>query len=217
VTEKSAWRAGWTLDWVLRAYRRFLRWQVVAAAPLPQPCVLAVWHGRLLGVLLHQKGSGMVTMASLSADGALAAGAVAALGCQAVRGSASKGGSQALRQLRRKLQQGAPLAGLTVDGPRGPFRQVKGGIVVAARWLQIPIVPASFSASRGRTLGSWDRMLVPLPGARVVVGYGPPLAPESLPEDLEAACVQVGQALDALTRELDLATRGKSFWPELEP
>jgi lysophospholipid acyltransferase (LPLAT)-like uncharacterized protein len=217
VSERGAFRAGWVLGKLLRGYRWLLRWEVREHAPLPRPCILAVWHGRLLGVLLHRTGSGMVTMASLSNDGALAAGAVEALGCRAVRGSASKGGSQALRQLRRALQEGAPLAGLTVDGPRGPFRQVKGGIVVAARWLGVPIVPASFSATRARVLSSWDRMVVPKPGARVLVGYGPPLAPEALPEELEAACGAVGEAIDALTWQLDQAVRGKSFWPELAP
>ncbi len=198
-------------------YRRLLRLQLWQGVAPPTPCLLAVWHGRLLGVLLHQQGSGMVTMASLSADGALAAGAVASLGCRAVRGSASRGGSQALRQLRRQLQAGAPLAGLTVDGPRGPFRQVKGGIVVAARWLGLPIVPASFSTNRGRVLGSWDRMLVPAPLAQVWVGYGQPIFPAQLPQELETACAQVGQAIDKLTRELDRNASGRLWWPELSP
>lgn len=217
VSERGAWRLGRVLGLGLRAYRRLLRLRLWGDAATPRPCLLAVWHGRLLGVLLHQKDSGMVTMASLSADGALAAGAVASLGCRAVRGSASRGGSQALRQLRRQLQAGAPLAGLTVDGPRGPFRQVKGGIVVAARWLGLPIVPASFSTDRGRVLRSWDRMLVPSPLARVWVGYGRPILPSQLPEELEAACARVGQAIDELTRELDRGASGRLWWPELAP
>lgn len=201
----------------LRVYRRLLRWQVVTPGPLPQPCILAVWHGRLLGVLLHQTGSGMVTMASLSTDGALAAGAVAALGCRAVRGSASRGGSQALRALKRALQAGAPLAGLTVDGPKGPWRKVKPGVVAAARWLGVPIVPASFTASRVRLLASWDRMVVPKVAARVVVGYGQPLFPRDLPEDMEAACQKVGEAIDALTSRLDRELLGVALWPEVTP
>lgn len=168
-------------------------------------------------MLLQQTGSGMVTMASLSADGALAAGAVAALGCRAVRGSASRGGSQALRALKRALEAGAPLAGLTVDGPKGPWRQVKPGVVAAARWVGIPIVPASFSASRVRVLASWDRMVVPKLAARVLVGYGKPLFPEQLPEDLEAACRKVGEEVDTLTAELDRKLLGFPLWPEVTP
>lgn len=217
VGEKWAYRAGRLLGVGLKAYKRLLRWEVVAPVPLPKPCILAVWHGRLLGVLLHQEGSGMVTMASLSSDGALAAGAVASLGCRAVRGSASRGGSQALRALKRALESGAPLAGLTVDGPKGPWRQVKPGIVAAARWLGVPIVPASFSATRIRVLGSWDRMLVPKLGARVVVAYGAPLRPEELPEELAPACSMVGQAMDALTFELDRQVLGSLAWPEASP
>ncbi len=157
----------------------------------------------------------MVTMASLSADGALAAGAVAALGCRAVRGSASRGGSQALRALKRALEAGAPLAGLTVDGPKGPWRQVKPGVVAAARWLGIPIVPASFSGSRVQVLGSWDRMVVPKLASRVLVGYGKPLYPNELPQDLQAACHHVGQRVDTLTAELDRKLLGFPLWPEV--
>lgn len=213
--ERGAYRLGWVLGAGLRVYRRFLRWQVMAPGPLPRPCILAVWHGRLLGVLLHQEGSGMVTMASLSADGALAAGAVRALGCRAVRGSASRGGSQALRALKRALEAGAPLAGLTVDGPKGPWRQVKPGVVAAAKWLRIPIVPASFSGNRVRILASWDRMVVPRVAARVLVGYGKPLLPEELPEEVDAACRHVGQALESLTVELDRKLFGSPLWPEV--
>lgn len=155
-------------------------------------------------------------MASLSADGALAAGAVTALGCRAVRGSASRGGSQALRALKRALQAGAPLAGLTVDGPKGPWRQVKPGVVAAARWLEIPIVPASFSASRVRVLASWDRMVVPQAFSRVLVGYGKPLFSGELPEDLETACQKVGQLVDSLTVELDRKLWGFPLWPEVK-
>lgn len=166
-------------------------------------------------MLLHQGGSGMVTMASLSADGALAAGAVRALGCQVVRGSATRGGSKALRELKRALQEGAPLAGLTVDGPKGPWRKVKPGVVATARWLGIPIVPASFSGSKVRLLASWDRMVVPKPLSRALVGYGPPIAPQTLPEDLELACQLVGEAIDRLTDQLDSVAFGRQLWAEV--
>lgn len=213
--ERTAWRLGLFLGFFLRGYRRCLRWQVQGAENLQLPCLLAVWHGRLLGVLLHQAGSGMVTMASLSPDGALAAGAVRALGCKAVRGSATRGGSKAIRDLKRALEEGAPLAGLTVDGPKGPWRKVKPGVVAMARWLGIPIVPASFSGNKVRLLKSWDRMLVPKPASRVLVGYGSPLAPHLLPEDLEEACQLVGEAVDRLTHDLDSVAFGRGLWPEV--
>lgn len=157
----------------------------------------------------------MVTMASLSADGALAAGAVRALGCRVVRGSATRGGSKALRDLKRALQEGAPLAGLTVDGPKGPWRKVKPGVVFTARWLGMPIVPASFSGSKVRLLGSWDRMVLPKPLSRTLVGYGPAIAPQTLPEDLEEACQLVGEAVDRLTHQLDSIAFGGRLWPEV--
>jgi lysophospholipid acyltransferase (LPLAT)-like uncharacterized protein len=36
----------------------------------------------------------------------------------------------------------------------------------------MPIVPVAIAATRAKLLKSWDRMIVPLPGARVEVVYG---------------------------------------------
>ena len=36
-------------------------------------------------------------------------------------------------------------------------------------------VPVAFAASRKKRLGSWDRMIVPLPGSRVIYLYGEPM------------------------------------------
>ncbi|MFH1177419.1 MAG: DUF374 domain-containing protein [Acidobacteriota bacterium] len=204
---------GMTVGIVLRAWRATMRLevrnrQVLAAGP----CVLAVWHGRLLGVLMDQFDSGLVTMASRSADGALAAGAVRLLGLAPARGSSSVGGREALADMQNALMAGAPLAGLTVDGPRGPWQQVKAGVAALAVKLEIPIVPATFSCTRGRLLSSWDRMLVPKPFTRLVVHYGEPWPPERLRAAADPL-LEVGQDLRELTRALDIEVAGRDLWP----
>lgn len=159
-------------------------------------------------------GSGLVSMASRSSDGALAAGALRILGLQAARGSSSARGREALAEMQAALEAGAPRGGLTVDGPRGPWRQVKAGAPVLAQRLGIPLVPATFSCRRSTTLRSWDHMLLPAPGTRLVVGYGSPWSPERLRAAGDAALAEIGDELEALAAALDCEVAGRKLWPE---
>ena len=54
-------------------------------------------------------------------------------------------------------------------------------------------------------MGSWDRMVVPLPFSRAVFLYGDPIA-ISRKEDVEAARKKVENALNVL------AQRAEEFW-----
>ncbi len=214
VKERGWYRTGLLLGGLVRVWRTTLRIEAVNREALAGPCVLAVWHGRLMGVLMDQAGSGLVTMASRSADGALAAGAVRALGLCVTRGSSSRGGGEALMEMRAALRGGAPRAALTVDGPHGPWRRVQAGAVVLARRLAIPLVPATFSCRRGSVLGSWDRMLLPRPFTRVVVAYGEPWEPARLRVRSEEATAAIAEDIDRLTARLDEAVAGRRLWAD---
>ena len=142
-------------------------------------------------------------MASRSKDGEIIALWLERNGYRATRGSSSRGGGQALRELVRHVRAGGHAA-LTVDGPRGPAREVQAGIVQLAKLTGGWILPITSSASRPRFLSSWDRYLLPMPFSRGVVAYGEPFPiPAGLPE--EEAAARIGVALDAATSEADMA------------
>src|SRR5262249_57862225 len=83
------------------------------------PILFALWHGRMyLSIQAHRR-QGIVTMASQSKDGEIIAGWLEANGYVVVRGSTSKGGGQALREMVRHVRSGRNAA-LTVAGPPGP-------------------------------------------------------------------------------------------------
>ena len=167
------------------------------------PILFALWHGRMyLSIQAHRR-QGIVTMASQSKDGEVIARWLEANGYVAVRGSTSKGGGQALREMVRHVRSGRNAA-LTVDGPRGPARVVQPGVVQLARLTGAWILPITSSSSRARFLRSWDRFLVPRPFSRGVVAYGEPfpIAPE---HSDEAALARIGAALDDATAEADSA------------
>jgi len=179
--------------------------------------VLASWHGRMQGPLFGVTGRGVLTMASNSIDGEVAARAVARLGLIASRGSTGKGGSKALDAMEQWLVDGrGKFAGLTVDGPRGPIARARRGAIDLARRLDVPIIPCSFSARPHLMLRSWDRMVIAPPGARMVVQYGPAMtvAPD---ESAASACARLKTLLDSISGSLDHELHGRPLWPEVTP
>jgi len=166
--------------------------------------ILAVWHESMGLGACHYCNSGYHTLTSYSFDGELAARVVRHFGMRALRGSSSKGGADALDDLAIALDHG-PAVGFTPDGPRGPRRVAKPGIAILAARTGTPIVPHAFDAHPAWRLHSWDRSLVPKPGARVVSAYGPPLTPpeNSTPEAVERMRVQVEEALNKLHAEVE--------------
>ena len=167
------------------------------------PILFALWHGRMFLSILEHRGQGIATMASQSKDGELIARWLERNGYRATRGSSSRGGGQALRELVRHVRAGGHAA-LTVDGPRGPAREVQAGIVQLAKLTGGWILPITSSSSRPRFLASWDRYLLPLPFSRGIVAYGEPFSiPPGLPD--EEAARRIAEALDAATAEADAA------------
>ena len=211
------WKArilGTMLGVVLRVWRMTLRFEVRGAEHLEAGTVvpLAVWHGRIQGSLYAVTGRPVAAMFSNSPDGELAARALAVFGIGSVRGSTGKGGGRALvTMIRRVREDGLRYPALTVDGPKGPARRSKPGIVQLARKLRAPVVPLSFSASSVWVLRSWDRTVLARPFSRVVAEFGEPVAMDP-DEPMEVSLARVDDALDALTEKLDHEVHGGPIW-----
>lgn len=158
------------------------------------PFVFALWHHALLPLLWWHRHRGITLLVSAHQDGDLVARAAARMGYRLARGSSTRGGAAGYRGLLRALGAGAVVA-VTPDGPTGPAGVVKPGIVRAAHRAGAPVLPVTARADRSWRLGSWDRLVVPRPFARIVVEYGPPLVPHAHPS---IAAADLGRALDAL-------------------
>ncbi|MEO8586703.1 MAG: DUF374 domain-containing protein [Acidobacteriota bacterium] len=161
----------------------------------------AIWHQRMVGGILAHRGEGYVTMASKSDDGEIIATFLRYWGFRAARGSSSRDGDVASAEFLDALRA-APGGALTPDGPRGPARRCKRGILMLAEQGNALVLPSSASSSRPRFLSSWDRFLFPLPFSRCVVVFGPAL--ERPPGEGEAEFLARAEAaIDAVTDEAD--------------
>ncbi|MFP6654743.1 MAG: DUF374 domain-containing protein [Myxococcota bacterium] len=147
---------------------------------------------------------------SRSRDGNLIRSSLLSLGYrEPARGSSSRGGAAALLGLVRQHADGATVSVL-VDGPRGPARMAKTGVVSLGRLINTAIQPVAFSATPALRLSSWDRSLIPFPFARVVCVFGQPIsvAPKGDEEDDQLAAHRLDERLIALHDEADRALLG---------
>lgn len=148
--------------------------------------LIGFWH-EVLGIAAwYYRSTGYYTLTSHSFDGELAARVAEHFGLVALRGSSSRGGIQALVELRKVLATGKTV-GLTLDGPRGPRRVAKPGIAILSAQTRLPILPNAFAATRGRRLNSWDKTLIPKPFGRIICAYGPLIPP---PKDISSASIE---------------------------
>jgi lysophospholipid acyltransferase (LPLAT)-like uncharacterized protein len=171
-----------------------------------RPVVFTLWHGRLLPCTYHHRHQDVVTLVSHHRDGEYITRLVQKWGYTAVRGSSSRGGLDALRELVRHLRAGRSLA-ITPDGPRGPREKLKPGPLLAAQLTGAPIIPVASGASRASYFGGWDRFLIPHPFARLRIAYGEPVyVPRRADEaELQAVADEVEGRLVGLMRRVDEA------------
>ena len=111
-------------------------------------------------------------------------------------GSSSRGGAQASQELLSAVQNGQDIC-ITPDGPRGPVRKSKAGVVRIAQRAGLPILPTSYAVSRFWQVKSWDRMVIPKPFSRGVFYVGEELV---VKDDVDQACQDLDQALDEADR-----------------
>jgi lysophospholipid acyltransferase (LPLAT)-like uncharacterized protein len=147
------------------------RWRPIYEARRPH--VFLLWHEALLPLLWQHRYQAITIVVSAARDGQYLADFADSLGYGAVRGSSHKGAARALLGAVRELRSGRTVA-FTPDGPRGPRRELKPGVVAAAQRGRGVVVPLHAEASRAWRLHSWDRLMIPKPGARVRIIYGRP-------------------------------------------
>ena len=136
--------------------------------------LLCGWHQQFFSAIGHFKNYESyrpALMISQSKDGDIIAGVAEKSGWRAVRGSSSRNGGRALKEMVGQLQL-TGLAAHIVDGPKGPAGIIKAGAVSLARSAGAVVVPIYTSSDRAWYFKSWDRFMLPKPFAKVYLRFG---------------------------------------------
>jgi len=166
--------------------------------------IYASWHQRLFYQIHRLRRRRITVMISQSRDGEYIARLVNWLGLRDVRGSSTRGGVDALKDLVRGIRNGAN-GGMIPDGPTGPPGEAKIGTIILSRMTGAPIIPISWGADRCWIFNSWDRFMVPKPFARISYYYGEPIfVPHSArTPEMEEFRKLLDDRLNNITRQCD--------------
>ncbi len=207
----EGWRARWLIAFgygLLQIWARTLRFAIddrarIIGQPPNERYIGALWHNRLLLLpfvikryLPERRGAALI---SASRDGEILADLVERFGFEVVRGSTSRKGASAIRQLADVIAHGQDVV-ITPDGPRGPPYELGQGIIYLAQQSGAQVVPLNLEYSSCWRVKSWDRFILPTPFSKVRVIIGRPhrVATTFSDEEFERERVQVQDAILAL-------------------
>jgi len=193
------------LEAIARAWIRSLRvrFEVDPLLDDTKPWALALWHGQQFALYAWGRRKKTAALVSRSRDGERLARALPRLGFVVERGSTSRGGASGLKAIVRRMRGGVDGA-FAVDGPRGPREIVRAsngraGVSIAAELARGVVVPMASACRCKIALSSWDHFELPLPGSRVAVVLGAPLAPsEATPAAIDDAIQRARGRAEAL-------------------
>lgn len=194
----------WTATLLLRLLFLTVRIRHIHVAPdgtpyrRPQGSVrytFSMWHDQIVMAVFSQRTWNLAGLISQHRDGGYLADSVRLAGIQPVRGSTSRGGMEAVREI---LSLPDLHLAMTPDGPRGPRRQMKDGILFIASRSERPLVPAGMATGNAwHVRGSWTDLTIPKPFSTAVMIAGTPVV---VPQDLERDQMPAWSA--ALTAEM---------------
>ncbi len=171
--------------------------------------VVASWHRHAVFLFYFFRNiKNGVAMVSRSKDGELVARVGKRFGYDSVRGSSSKGGGEALLAMINYMNKGgAPkFCGTAVDGPRGPARILKKGMLVLAKETGSYFIPMACSGTKVITFHkAWDKTIIPYPFSTVVMEFHDPfIIPKDISEEeLENLRVRTEKIFNEITDTVD--------------
>ena len=136
--------------------------------------IIATWHKNIFFSIWLLRNHDLTALISSSDDGEVIYNVFTKFGYKAVRGSTTRGGIPALKQLIKLLEQNTSIA-ITPDGPNGPKEQVKEGIIKLAQMTNTPIIPLIWATRKFKIINSWDNFVLPYPFSKGIYSFGKPI------------------------------------------
>jgi lysophospholipid acyltransferase (LPLAT)-like uncharacterized protein len=160
--------------------------------------IWSFWHRIIIPIVWWHRNHSVVVMNTTAFDGQWTRKVIEWLGFGTAQGSSSRGGLRGLAVMARRLKEGRDCA-FTIDGPRGPRYVAKPGPVMLARKTGCPVMVFHIGVDRGKTFtNTWDHFLLPMPFARAVILFAPPIyvPPDANPQELEAKHAEMQRELE---------------------
>ena len=138
--------------------------------------IFSVWHGHLLSIVYDLRSFKINALAGTHRDADLISKVATNWGWNMIRGSSKKNGALAYKTMLQLLNRSTnTMLFITPDGPSGPPRIPKNGIIGLAQRCKVGIVPIKVQYTKSWGFKNWDTFYVAKPFGDISINYGKPI------------------------------------------
>ena len=131
--------------------------------------LFSVWHGQLLSVFYDLRKEDVNAVAGTHRDADLISSIAKIWGWRMIRGSSKEKGNIAYRGIFKALNIPGSMVFITPDGPTGPRRIPKYGIIRAAQTTNSIVIPVSVYSTRNWEFENWDTFYLEKPFGKIFI------------------------------------------------
>ena len=139
-----------------------------------RPVILSIWHSQLLSIVYDLRKLQINAIAGTHRDAHLISSVAANWGWNMIRGSSKEKGSVAYKKMVSYLKKGE-IVFITPDGPTGPPRIPKPGLIRASQLTNAGVIPISVHSTLKWGFTNWDTFYLEKPFGRIFIEYGEPI------------------------------------------
>ena len=137
--------------------------------------IISTWHSNLLSVFYNLRNLDVHALAGTHNDAELISQVALKWGWKMIRGSSKEDGSKAYKGILKTLSKPNNILFITPDGPTGPAKKPKPGIIRAAQATQSAIIPTSVFSTKNWGFTNWDTFYLEKPFGEIFINYGDPI------------------------------------------
>ena len=138
--------------------------------------IISVWHGNLLIPFMHLAKNNYYGLAGMNRDAEIISKIGLKLGWKLLRGSSSKKGPEIFTEIVKILNNPPSLVALTPDGPKGPEKIPKPGVIRAAQKTGAVIIPVASCSTKNWQFINWHTFFLEKPFGEIYLEYGDPIS-----------------------------------------
>ena len=137
--------------------------------------IFSVWHGQLLSIVYDLRDEPINAVAGTHSDADYISSIASKWGWNMIRGSSKERGNIAYKKMITILNNKGSSVFITPDGPTGPRRVPKLGIIRAAQATGAAIIPVSVHSTKKWGFTNWDTFYLEKPFGKIYIRYGNPI------------------------------------------
>ncbi len=168
--------------------------------------IIAFWHGNLFIPYYKLAKHHFHILAGFHRDAELGVSIGKKLGWEFLRGSSSQDGNKAFEQMVELLSKPDNVLAITPDGPKGPAKTPKPGVVKAAQKAGVPIIPVAGRSRRSWGFTNWDTFHITKPFTRIDLSFGDPIY-FSIKDDFNTCLDSLKNRLDKLDNNVSRSVK----------